>query len=69
MLHEQHDQQAARHADGEAGDVDERIRPIFEQMAESEFEIIFEHDRLQYSVIRDQRSVNSYQWQCLFTEH
>ncbi len=40
-------QQAASHADSKAGNVDEGISLVTEQISTSDFEVVFEHDDLQ----------------------
>jgi hypothetical protein len=47
---------ATRHADGESGDVDERIAFVAQQISNSDDEIVFEHGDSSY-----QLSVFSYQ--------
>jgi hypothetical protein len=47
MLDDQQNHNAARHANGQAGDVDERISSVLEQISERDFEVAFKHISLQ----------------------
>jgi hypothetical protein len=47
MLDDQQNHDAARHANGEAGDVDEGISSVLEQISKGDFEVAFKHSSLQ----------------------
>jgi hypothetical protein len=43
MLHVKQNCNTADHTDSEAGNVDERVGPVFKQISECDFEVVFEH--------------------------